>query len=82
MFRIRGHLSRSPANLLTFDERCTRVIRHVFRLSEGPPLELKVQQDGSVTFVGTNFSSPCAHWWDLNMRMPYVSMLILGKFQF
>jgi hypothetical protein len=48
--------------------------RHVFRLSQGPPnLAFQVQQDGSVPFVGTNFSARNAQWFDPNMRMPYVA---------
>ncbi len=47
--------------------------RHVFRLSDGPPnIRFNVQPDGSVPFVGTNFSSRAASWYDPNMRMPYV----------
>jgi hypothetical protein len=47
--------------------------RHVFRLSEGPPkFTYQVQPDGSVPFVGNNFSGRGAHWWDPKMRMPYV----------
>jgi hypothetical protein len=47
--------------------------RHVFRLSQGPPnFEYKVQPDGSVPFVGTNYSTRTASRWDPGMRMPYV----------
>jgi hypothetical protein len=47
--------------------------QHVFRLSQGPPsFRYNVQPDGSVPFVGTNFSGRPAHRWDPNMRMPYV----------
>ncbi|MEK7404684.1 MAG: hypothetical protein AAB225_06210, partial [Acidobacteriota bacterium] len=47
--------------------------RHVFRLSDGPPgFVYRVQPDGSVPFVGTNYSTRNAGWWDPNMRMPYV----------
>jgi len=47
--------------------------RHVFKLSDGPPnIRFNVQPDGSVPFVGTNFSSRSASWFDPNMRMPYV----------
>jgi hypothetical protein len=46
---------------------------YVFRLSQGPPsFTYKVQPDGSVPFVGTNFSTRTASLWDRNMRMPYV----------
>jgi len=48
--------------------------RHVFRLSQGPGnIAYNVQPDGSVPFVGTNFSARQAHMWDPNMRMPYVT---------
>jgi len=47
--------------------------RHVFRLSEGPGrITYNVQPDGSVPFVGTNYSGRPAHTWDTNMRLPYV----------
>jgi hypothetical protein len=55
--------------------------RHVFRLSEGPPaFQFNVQPDGSVPFIGTNYSSRAAQRWDPNMRMPYV-MSWSGGFQ-
>ncbi|MBL8211781.1 MAG: TonB-dependent receptor [Bryobacterales bacterium] len=48
--------------------------RHVFRLSQGPPsFSFPQQADGSVPFVGTNFSGRGAAWWDPKMRMPYVA---------
>jgi hypothetical protein len=47
--------------------------RTVFRLSDGPPsIAYRQQADGSTPFVGTNFSTRTASWWDPNMRMPYV----------
>jgi hypothetical protein len=47
--------------------------RHVFRLSQGPgQIQYNVQSDGSVPFVGTNFSGRQAHRWDPNMRLPYI----------
>ncbi|MEK7753851.1 MAG: hypothetical protein AAB654_18155, partial [Acidobacteriota bacterium] len=47
--------------------------RHVFRLSDGPPsFKYQVQPDGSVPFIGSNYSSRSASRWDPNMRMPYV----------
>lgn len=46
---------------------------YVFRLSDGPPaISYNVQSNGSVPFVGTNYSTRNASWWDPNMRMPYV----------
>lgn len=48
--------------------------RHAFRLSQGPPsFTFAAQPDGSVPFIGTNFSSRAANWFDPNMRMPYVA---------
>lgn len=48
--------------------------RHAFRLSQGPPaITYQRQPDGSVPFIGTNFTSRAANWWDPNMRMPYVA---------
>ncbi len=47
--------------------------RHVFKLSDGPPtINFVKQADGSVPFVGTNYSTRSASWYDPNMRMPYV----------
>lgn len=47
--------------------------RHVFRLSQGPGnIQYNVQNDGSVPFVGANFSGRQAHRWDPNMRLPYI----------
>lgn len=55
--------------------------RHVFRLSQGPPpFRFNVASDGSVPFVGTNYSARTASWFDPNMRMPYV-MNWSGGFQ-
>ncbi|MGH9663447.1 MAG: hypothetical protein ACRD9L_03370, partial [Bryobacteraceae bacterium] len=46
---------------------------YVFRLSQGPPnITYNVQPNGSVPFVGTNYSTRTASLWDHNMRMPYV----------
>ncbi|MEZ5354740.1 MAG: carboxypeptidase regulatory-like domain-containing protein [Bryobacteraceae bacterium] len=47
--------------------------RPAFRLSQGPPpIRFNLAQDGSVPFVGTNYSGRTATWFDPNMRMPYV----------
>src|SRR5439155_23263331 len=47
--------------------------RTVFKLSDGPPsIAYRRQPDGSVPFVGTNFATRTASWWDPKMRMPYV----------
>jgi len=55
--------------------------RPIFRLSDGPPaFRFNVGQDGSVPFVGTNFSTRNASWYDPRMRMPYV-MSWSGGFQ-
>lgn len=44
-----------------------------FRLSQGPPnFQFNVAPDGSVPFIGTNYSGRSATWFDPNMRMPYV----------
>ena len=46
--------------------------RTIFALSQGPPsFKFNVNQDGSVPFVGTNYSGRNATWFDPNMRMPY-----------
>jgi hypothetical protein len=47
--------------------------RTVFKLSQGPPPTTFVANpDGSVPYVGTNFASRNATWYDPNMRSPYV----------
>ena len=47
--------------------------RPAFRLSQGPPsFNFNRQSDGSVPFIGTNYSSRAATWFDPNLRMPYV----------
>ncbi|HYI97896.1 MAG TPA: carboxypeptidase regulatory-like domain-containing protein [Bryobacteraceae bacterium] len=52
---------------------------HVFRLSEGPPAySFNVAPDGSVPFVGTNYSGRNASWYDPNMRLPYVATWSAG----
>ena len=46
----------------------------MFRLSEGPPAyTFNVAPDGSVPFVGTNYSGRNASWYDPNMRLPYIA---------
>jgi hypothetical protein len=47
--------------------------RTIFALSQGPPaFRFNVNSDGSVPFIGTNYSGRGATWFDPNMRMPYV----------
>ena len=47
--------------------------RPIFRLSQGPPsFSFNRQADGSVPFIGTNYSSRSATWFDPNLRMPYI----------
>jgi hypothetical protein len=56
--------------------------RHVFRLSEGPPpFSYRIQPDGSTPFLGTNYSARGAHWYDPDMRLPYI-MTWSGGFQY
>ena len=53
----------------------------IFRLSQGPTaFKFNVQPDGSVPFVGTNYSGRSAGWFDPGLRMPYV-MSWSGGFQ-
>jgi len=55
--------------------------RTVFRLSQGPPaITFNAAADGSVPYVGTNYASRNATWFDPNMRTPYV-MNWSGGFQ-
>lgn len=52
---------------------------HVFRLSEGPPsYSFNIAPDGSVPFVGTNYSGRNASWYDPNMRLPYIATWSAG----
>ncbi|MFN7921795.1 MAG: carboxypeptidase regulatory-like domain-containing protein [Bryobacteraceae bacterium] len=47
--------------------------RQAFRLSQGPgPVAFNLAQDGSVPFIGTNFSARTASWIDPNLRIPYI----------
>ncbi|MCC6858033.1 MAG: TonB-dependent receptor [Bryobacterales bacterium] len=56
--------------------------RIAFRLSQGPPtIPFNTAADGSVPFVGTNFSGRTASWYDPSMRMPYL-MTWSGGFQY
>ncbi|MEX2261195.1 MAG: carboxypeptidase regulatory-like domain-containing protein [Bryobacteraceae bacterium] len=44
-----------------------------FKLSQGPPpINFNVQPDGSVPFIGTNYSGRSASYYDPAMRSPYV----------
>ena len=55
--------------------------RPAFYLSQGPPdRDFNVAPDGSVPFVGTNYSARAADWMDPNFRLPYV-MNWSGGFQ-
>jgi Carboxypeptidase regulatory-like domain len=48
--------------------------RHAFVLSQGPPaVNYQQNPDGSVPFVGTNYSSRHVSWYDPNIRTPYVT---------
>jgi len=47
--------------------------RIAFLLSQGPPtVAFPASPDGSVPFVGTNFSGRNTSWFDPNMRSPYI----------
>jgi hypothetical protein len=47
--------------------------RTVFKLSQGPPpFRFNVNPDGSVPFIGTNYSARGVSWRDPNLRLPYV----------
>ncbi len=55
--------------------------RTVFKLSQGPPnISFTTNSDGSVPYVGTNFASRNATWYDPHLRTPYV-MKWSGGFQ-
>ncbi len=45
-----------------------------FYLRNGPPsIQFNTAADGSVPFVGTNYSGRTASYYDPNMRMPYIA---------
>ncbi|MCW5976572.1 MAG: TonB-dependent receptor [Bryobacteraceae bacterium] len=47
--------------------------RPAFFLSQGPPsFQFNVAPDGSVPFIGTNYSGRNASWRDPDMRLPYI----------
>ena len=47
--------------------------RPIFNLSQGPPnVSYNILPNGTAPFVGANYSTRTATWWDPNMRMPYV----------
>ena len=47
--------------------------RIAFLLSQGPPaFSFPAAPDGSVPFVGTNFTGRNVSWYDPNMRSPYI----------
>lgn len=47
--------------------------RPAFRLSQGPPsFQFNLARDGSVPFIGTNFSGRPASWLDPKLRLPYI----------
>lgn len=47
--------------------------RVAFYLSQGPPsFRFNVAPDGSVPFIGTNYSGRSVSWMDPNIRMPFV----------
>jgi hypothetical protein len=55
--------------------------RTVFKLSQGPPtINFIAASNGSVPYVGTNYASRNATWFDPHMRNPYV-MSWSGGFQ-
>jgi hypothetical protein len=58
--------------------------RIAFQLSQGPPnIPFQVAPDGSVPFIGTNYSGRNASWYDPNMRMPYLMTWSAGlQYQF
>lgn len=56
--------------------------RVAFLLSQGPPpVQFNTASDGSVPYVGSNYGSRGASWYDPNMRMPYI-MNWSGGFQY
>ncbi|MCC6363798.1 MAG: TonB-dependent receptor [Bryobacterales bacterium] len=46
--------------------------RHAFVLSNTPAVNYPVSSNGSVPYVGTNYSARNVSWYDPNMRTPYV----------
>jgi hypothetical protein len=81
---------RFPQNRGQFDEYVATTNQQappgnptpVFQLSRGPaPLQFNIRGNQSSPFVGTNFGSRTADWWDPNMRNPYV-MNFNGSLQY
>ena len=55
---------------------------HVFLLSQGPPaVNYALQSNGTVPYLGTNYSARAADWYDPNMHAPYI-MMWSGGFQY
>lgn len=53
-----------------------------FILSQGPPsVNYALQSNGTVPYLGTNYSARNADWYDPNMRAPYI-MMWSGGFQY
>jgi Carboxypeptidase regulatory-like domain len=53
-----------------------------FFLSKGPPsISYPLQSNGTVPYVGSNYSARTADWYDPNMRAPYI-MMWSGGFQY
>ena len=67
---------------MQFDEYLAQVVQQrldnnptkIFRLSQGPaPVAYNIQPDGSVRYVGTNYSSRNITWLDPALRPGYVA---------
>lgn len=47
--------------------------RSVFRISAGPPsIPYTIRPNGTSPYLGTNYGSRSAEWWDPKLRNPYV----------
>jgi hypothetical protein len=54
-------------------ERAPGDPRPLYQISQGPnPVAFSIRSNGTSGYVGTNYGSRTASWWDPNLRNPYV----------
>jgi hypothetical protein len=71
---------RFPSNRGQFEEYVATAVQQalpgdptpLYTLSRGPdPVQFTTRPDGTAPFLGTNYSSRSAEWWDQKLRNPY-----------
>lgn len=68
---VRGQFEEYEANAVV--QRAPGDPRPAFQLSDGPGgIAYQIRSNGTSPFLGANFSSRNADWWDGNLRNPYV----------